>query len=292
MSTHPKQAAADAPAARPPSASPSLWRHLSERSFMVVAAILLVCAVGLNATVSALKLSFQKKPVELSVYGKELTHIPMDLGPWKMISQDDRLNEDIEHALGTKQYVFRDYVDERVIGAQEVARLREMDSLEERYRALYELQYRHRKVLLMRLAVTYYTGMVDTVAHIPDRCYIADGYEPSYYVDKEWPTEPQPTKARFITFEDQTGRGKETRNVAYFFFVNGRQVSSPIDVRVILQNLAERYGYYSKVEMMVGDADAESAEAAMRDFLTHALPQIVACLPDWEKVKASEQAER
>ena len=30
---------------------------------------------------------------------------------------------------------------------------------------------------VVNLGLTYYTGLVDTVAHIPDRCYIADGYE-------------------------------------------------------------------------------------------------------------------
>ena len=32
---------------------------------------------------------------------------------------------------------------------------------------------------VINVGLTYYTGMVDTVSHIPDRCYIADGFEPS-----------------------------------------------------------------------------------------------------------------
>jgi hypothetical protein len=277
-----------APTVVAPSVPPRpIGKRLAQPSFIAVATILLIAAVGLNATVSTLKLRFQKKPVELSVYGKELTTLPMDLGPWKMVSHDGRLNEDVEHALGTKQYVFRDYVDERIAGPDMVRRLREMND-EDRFRALYELQS-SRKTAVVNLAVTYYTGMVDTVAHVPDRCYIADGYQPTEYVHKTWPTKPSDTAVRFITFEDQTGMGKIARNVAYFFIVNDQQTSDPLGVRMALQNLAEEHGYYSKVELMVARADARTAEATMADFMTYAKPEIMSCLPDWQRVKAVAQ---
>lgn len=264
-----------------------LMRHLLQPGFVIVALILLVCAIGLNAAVTSMKLSFQKKPVELTVFGKELTQLPMDLGPWKMVSHDGRLNVDVEDALGTQQYVFRDYVDERLVGAEMVQRLREMDEMQCR-RALTDMQMRDPRATIS-LAVTYYTGLVDTVAHIPDRCYIADGYQPTEYVVKTWPTQPDETNARFITFEDQTGFGKMARNVAYFFFVNGQQTSDPLGVRVALQNLTEEYGYYSKVELMVAQAKPAVAEAVMADFLGFAKPEIVQCLPDWQKVLASSK---
>ncbi len=261
-----------------------LKKHLLQPSFLIVATILLICAVGLNGAITALKLHFQKKPVELSVYGKELTTLPMDLGPWKMVSHDGRLNEDFEHALGTRQYVFRQYVDERIVGPEMIQRLREMD--EGRRMAMLAQLQQGTEVAVMHLGVTYYTGMVDTVAHIPDRCYIADGYEPKSYETKTWPTLPDETHVRLIAFEDQTPFGKMARNVAYFFFVNDEQTSDPLGVRLRLQNLAEEYGYYSKVELMVGQVDSATAEAAMVDFMTYAKPEIVACLPDWQKVKA------
>ena len=39
------------------------------------------------------------------------------------------------------------------------------------------------------MSVTYYTGMVDTVAHVPERCVTADGYEPrpGENVTIKWP---------------------------------------------------------------------------------------------------------
>ncbi len=268
---------------------PSLKRRLLQPTFLIVAGILLVCAVGLNGAIQSMQLSFQKKPVPLAEWGKELTTIPADLGPWKMVGQDGRLNEDVEHALGTKQYVFRDYVDERIVGADRIAQMRQMDEAQ-RFRAMAELQQQHNNAVV-NLAVTYYTGLVDTVPHIPDRCYIADGYQPSVYVNQTWQTQPNPTTVRFITFEDQTGYGKLSRNVAYFFFVNGKQTEDPLGVRVALQNLLEKYGFFSKVELMVARADPETASKTMEEFFIHAKPEIVKCLPDWSKVIAQDSGQ-
>ena len=106
---------------------------------------------------------------------------------------------------------------------------------------------------------------------------------------------------QFFTFEDQTGRGRMNRHVAYFFHCNGGYEPNPVAVRVKLQNLFERHGYYAKVELMADEfaravsgpaAEAKRAEsakkvqAAMADLLTAALPEVERCLPDWKAVKA------
>jgi hypothetical protein len=148
---------------------------------------------------------------------------------------------------------------------------------------------------VMNMAVTYYTGMVDTVAHIPDRCYIADGFEPSEYDTKRWacfvPRGDDRAAARFIHFEDNVpGRRAISRNVAYFFHVNGRYTNDPLDVRYTLQNLRERHGYYAKIELMSLLEDRQKASAVMDEFLQHALPEVEKSLPDWEKVKAGEKS--
>ena len=83
--------------------------------------------------------------------------------------------------------------------------------------------------LFMGRGWRYYTGMVDTVAHIPDRCYIADGYVPSSYSTENWKTgKPGGTEVRFINFEDQTGEGKVPRCVAYFFSSSVRASCSAV----------------------------------------------------------------
>jgi hypothetical protein len=93
---------------------------------------------------------------------------------------------------------------------------------------------------------------------------------------------------RYIKFQDQTDRQPD-RNVAYFFQVNGAYECDPIrGVRIRLQDLRERHGYYAKIELMNQVKDESAAKAAMTDFLSAALPDIERCLPDWKKVKAEE----
>ena len=103
-------------------------------------------------------------------------------------------------------------------------------------------------------------------------------------------------KFRFITFEDITGRGRVTRNVGYFFHVNGQYEENPLRVRATLQNLFETYSYFAKVELMTeqpghnaaGAADGRDRSAkAMQEFLLTLLPELERCLPDWSKVSGA-----
>jgi hypothetical protein len=158
--------------------------------------------------------------------------------------------------------------------------------------AALEMQNHSRDVI--HLGLTYYTGLVDTVAHIPDRCYIADGYEPSSYpTPPTWKLGPDaagkyfPLTVRFISFDDSTGSNRVSKCVAYVFHTNGHYESDPLGVRQTLEDLTERYGYYAKIELMTLGKDTDAASDAMTEFLTAARPQIEACFPDWNKVKQS-----
>ena len=87
------------------------------------------------------------------------------------------LDKDIEHNLGTSQYIYRDYLDSSLIGREQLLSLQNMDPLD-RAKTIEEIAHQHPEAI-MHLGLTYYTGMVDTVAHIPERCYIADGFDVS-----------------------------------------------------------------------------------------------------------------
>jgi hypothetical protein len=270
-------------------ASPSTKRarkgasRLLTPGFLAAVVVLGIAAVGLNATTQFMKLHFKKQAVDIA---KPVKDIPTDLGPWKQVSKDEPLESDIEAALATKEYIFRDYVDERVVGKAAIAEFAGKTA-RERKDLLMKLQkdYPH---AIVNLAVTYYTGLVDTVAHIPDRCYIADGYVPSEYKVENWKTgavNGAGTDVRFINFEDQAGVNNTiSRSVAYFFRVNDEYTQDPLRVRRRLQNLFETYGFYSKVELMIVTKDREKAAAMMTDLLSYAIPEIEKCFPDWEKV--------
>ena len=265
-------------------------RKWLQPGFLTAAVILGVAAIGLNAAVSTLQLHFKKAAVPLT---KELDTVPAQLGDWVQVSKDEPLDKETQDALATTHYIFRDYVDTRLVTPRELA-LFDGQTSPERKAILGRLQI-VKPDAVINMAVTYYTGLVDTVAHIPERCYIADGFEPSEYETPSWdmgsgrlgkaPGEDPKVGVRFINFEDQTAAGRVTRRVAYFFFADGRYVSDPIDVRTILQNLRYKHGFYSKVELMTILKDHDQSAKIMSDFLKVALPEVEKCLPDWNKVE-------
>lgn len=330
----PPPVAADSPAR--PAVSP--WKAaFSSRGFVAAVAVLALAAVGMNAVTEALQLHYKKQPVPLRAALSDDEHgLPREMGGWVSVLQQNTLDEDIQHSLGTKEFVFRTYVDSRAVGREAVEQLQKLrseietmtaglasldkEATKQQNRRLAAKQVEWGSVMrriqdehpeaVMALNVTYYTGMVDTVAHIPDRCMVADGYEPrnAKTIDLSPGTLPDGTprqlKAQFATFEDQTGHGRVSRNIAYFFHCNGGYEPSPVGVRGKLQNLFERHAYYAKVELMTDDparpgaappTDAQKAEAekksvaAMNDLLSVALPEVERCLPDWNALKGGEK---
>ena len=282
-----------------PAVRVALGRALGQRSFLIVTLVLLTAALGLNVAVSAMKLHFKKEPVPLA---RPLGAIPEKLGNWVQVSQDQPLDKEMQDVLGTKEYIFRDYVNETdVPGVTD--RFRNKSQTERR--DLLNTIRQQAPNAVISMSVTYYTGMVDTVAHVPDRCVTADGYEPKEYTTPRWPiaaqlaasAKPQSPdgtpiddiEVRYINFEDQTGTSKFPRSVTYFFHTNGKFVSSPLDVRNQLANLFVKKGYYAKIETMTTIADTKVSADKTANFLAAALPEVHKCMPDWNKVVGGEK---
>ena len=249
----------------------------SSKPFVIALVIMAVAALGIGASTTFLKLQFRKHPVELR---QRLEMIPNRLGPWVQVSTDKPLDAELESTLAATQYVFRNYLDSRLVGQGKIDEILNAPDNEKEHLVAEQEGKMPRAV--MHLAVTYYTGMVDTVAHVPDRCYIADGYTPTSYETKKWKVTPgENLEVRFISFEDATGfTSRVNKNVAYFFQVNGRMESDPVRVRFSLQNLFRADVYYAKVELMQTKiASRSECEKTMTDFLSHALPHVRQCLP-------------
>lgn len=261
---------------------PGVWRQafrraFASRPFVVALTIMVVAAFGMGAAQSFLKLRFRKTPVELQ---QPLETVPQQLGHWVQISTDERLDGEIEHTLGTLKYIFRDYADTRIVGPSEIKEILDAPSTVER-RRLTAITEGRKPRGFVHAAVTYYTGMVDTVAHVPDRCYVADGYTPQDPETRTWKLGGGETvDVRFISFEDATGfSSRVNKNVAYFFQVNGEMESSPTAVRIRLQDLTKADVYYAKIEVMSLLRSRGDAEKVMSDFIAQALPEVRKCLP-------------
>jgi hypothetical protein len=276
----------------------ALKAALHQPSFIIAAVVLLIAALTLNGAVEMMKLHFRKEPVALR---HPLDEIPAQMGPWLQVSKDEPLDKELQDTLGTDKYVFRYYVDTRQITAGELAIFKNEIATGDTAEHIAHLQS-EKPGAVLKAAVTYYTGLVDTVPHIPDRCMVAGGFEP---IDHAYPTfdvsppaalgayADAPTRSLqvcFINFEDQTPtRSSVPVNVAYFFQCNGSYESDPINgVRMRLQDLTERHGYFAKVELTNAMTDTNASKLAMADFLRYALPRIEDCLPDWAAVKRGE----
>ena len=175
------------------SRKPMSSRTRSTIAFAVVASLLILAAVALNVIVKQRKVIFQKQPVDTRL---PLSVIKSDLGPWAQVSIDRAQSADMEHELGTKQYVFRSYLDTRTLKPDERAALLKLP-IEERERWA-DQRFRASAApggptppQTIRFAVTYYTGGIDTAPHVPDRCFVADGYAPSSYDVVAWPILPR-----------------------------------------------------------------------------------------------------
>ncbi len=279
-----------------PSLRRALLHSLSRGAFVAAVVVLCVSALGLNATVSFLKLHFKKHALPLAV--RSLTDpqegMPAQLGPWLAVSTDEAVDPEIRQVLATDQYLFRDYVDTRRWAQAQLASFRQM-SQPDRDAALARLEAQSPESVL-RVAITYYTGLADTVAHVPERCYVADGFDVSQYETRaaDCGSYSDGTRRtvpyRLIHFEDQTTRGRVARDVAYLFHVDGAYEADSLAVRNRLASLTERYGYYAKVELMTTSPPGQRGQqrernvAAMVDFLNAGLPELEKRLPDWKKV--------
>src|ERR1700689_3562014 len=89
----------------------------TQPGFLIPVVILAVAAVGLNGAVSALQLHFKKLPVPLK---QDLSSLPEKMGDWVQVSKDEPLDKEIQDSLATDHFVFRDYVNTKLVSKSEL----------------------------------------------------------------------------------------------------------------------------------------------------------------------------
>ncbi|MHC4414836.1 MAG: exosortase-associated EpsI family protein [Planctomycetota bacterium] len=237
------------------------------KSALIVASLTLaVCGVGFRFAVRAANAYLEKKPVQLR---DQLANIPKRLGAWSASGQDLTLTAEVEEVLGTDQYLDRMYVRERS-GRQDAA---------------------------LGVHIAYYTGLIDAVPHVADRCLAAAGWvkvglpvnldvaldrsgwevdvkhvnlgskEPYPVLTFRHHVTGQPVTVRMPigdfklrTTEFRASNHPDMRIYAgYLFIANGTTTPSPEKVRSFAFDLRTRYAYYAKVQFsMYVAADVEA----------------------------------
>jgi hypothetical protein len=254
----------------------------SRLAFIVACVTLAACWFGFSTAIGQLGMHIRKDAVELR---KRLDNIPTTLGDWRTAGDSRRLTEEMVEELGTSDYLNRTYIRE--------------DKPE---------------WPAVQLHLAYYTGLIDPVPHIPERCNVAaglvsQGQATTHALDidrTEWAedellnlhrSEPYPVVS---VRNPITGRRESIRMplgdleirvtdfalpeqpdlrviAGYFFIANGGVTSTPEGVKLLSFRLTEKYAYYCKVQFTVaGDQD----ELTLERFVAVASDFTEALLPE------------
>ncbi len=268
-----------------------LFDRRAKSAFIIACVTLALCGVGFRSAVGYLNVYLKKEPIELRAH---LATIPKTLGRWKAVGEARPVDAAVIETLGTDQFLDRLYVADDASGEGRLS-----------------------------LHIAYYTGMIDAVPHVPDRCFVAGGWQiqalPHNYplpIDRSgWREDPAGSAYPLATFTDRiTGRGVTARMplgdfklrtteflrenspdertyAGYFFVANGRVTPTPEGVRRLAFDLSTKFAYYCKVQLIARgrDLEAEPFVTQAADLLTELLPELMRCLPDWFEVETAAE---
>ncbi len=120
-------------------------------AFGIAIALVGGAAAGLPLAVSALQLHLTKKPIHAP---RKVHSVPAQTPSWTRLGQDQQMSEAMVEELDTENYLSRRYVRRAADGR-----------------------------IGVDLHLAYYTGMVDTVPHVPERCMVGGGWQPGEGAD-------------------------------------------------------------------------------------------------------------
>ena len=151
------------------------------------------------------------------------------LSPFLVLSKNKIENEDVVAELGTEEYI-QWILEDPSVGKNEPGHY-------------------------LSVFITYYTGDPDVVPHVPEVCYTGGGNTITKrsdaaieFTNREGSVEE--ISVRVLTISSPKSYDSMDSKVVYFFSVNGHLEGSRSRVRFRLNNLFDRYAYFSKVEII------------------------------------------
>jgi len=142
-----------------------------------------------------------------------------------------------------------------------------------------------------QLFVTYYSGGVNLVPHTPDECRLGAGYQPAQPHENVDIDVPMAIPVRLCTFLKTAVFQHEEVSVVYTFHCNGKFVATRNGVRMLINDLSNRYAYFSKVEVSFPRATRmQNLQGAATLFET-LLPVLVKDhFPNFEAAEAADRS--
>ncbi len=118
-------------------------------AFLAALATLVVAAMGMETAIRAFDLYLRKKPID-AADGRLLRALPTETAHWRREGTDELIKDpETLKVMGTENYVTRRYV--RKDGPDPA------------------------RPAMVELHAAYYTGKIDTVPHVPERCFLGGG---------------------------------------------------------------------------------------------------------------------
>ena len=140
------------------------------------------------------------------------------------------------------------------------------------------------------LFVTYDTGGVNLVPHTPDECRLGAGYQAAQPHANIEIGVPMTIPVRLCTFLKTAVFNHEDVSVVYTFHCNGKFVATRNNVRLLINDMSNRYAYFSKVEVSFPRATREQNLQGATKLFERLLPALIQDhFPDFE---AAESAAR
>ena len=269
-----------------------------------VAAVLVVGVLALaggtmEAVIASMDLYLRKLPID-PPGGRQTSAVPRETQHWVSVVADTVEKSEIVDELGTTNYLNRVYREKLPEDSDETPR-----SLE--------------------LHLAYYTGMIDTVPHVPERCFVGAGWDlktrprvvdlpldtSGWVEDTGAPESPKGvvyttrlpnrwsdtpgTRVRLprgaentqmLVSEFQHRSGGPSLWAGYFFIANGGLASRAEGVRALAFELDQDYAFYLKVQFsMSGIESAEELADVAGSVLDDLYGEIMRCVPDWVAVE-------
>lgn len=265
-------------------------------ALVALVVVLMAGGIGFRLAAGMLSVYLSKEPVELRAH---FDTIPRRLGDWTAEGDSRKFDAAMEEELGTDLYLDRTYANPANPAMPE-----------------------------LMLHIAYYTGMIDAVPHVPDRCLVAGGLDaearpvnlPLAIDTAAWPRSetlvnrasglPYPVLERLdpvtrrrvpvlMPIGDLQLRSSEFRSTrspgvairaGYFFIANGRVAVTPEQVKSLAFQPSEKHAYYCKVQVLAQGTDLTEAAfvEAAADLIESLLPELMNCLPDWAEIERGE----
>jgi len=266
--------------------------------FLIAAGILILAASGWEVIIKGFKIPLDKKavpwPANVQVNATDfyLESLPEKLGHY-VLAQDGELFEGKKDGVPDGLVILKKDVMETLGVGTGFDKKRYPARESNWYFASIYVDQRRKgndPFRYWQLEITYYTGGLDLVPHVPDICLVAGGAtllgnsKAMFTI----PTAPAPWDEP-LTFvrvgyelPDDLKLSSQRYVQYYIFSLNGQPETSRNTVRLKLANpFGSSYSYFAKIQFAPRGAvtDTAQADAAAEEFLLNVLPSVLAQLP-------------